>query len=323
MLRFWTTKNGQSLAAACLGLSICSCSGEVSDPRSLPTDAPSPQHLAATPQVATGHVYGAPLTAPSAPLAQQQRRVAARQVTPVFEVAVGSGASTAIHQDFVQAFAPADGALRCRGQSCSDREAIDRVKVGRADAALVSGSLCGRDLQAGLREVRLGVELFALFVAPSAGVESLNPSQIRRIFTGQVKDWRELGFAPGEITPVVPADRGARARAARVMIPGDRLWAGCTPVSSLEQLVEQWETLPGAVALMRVPRGGATPKVRGVQIDRVSPSLAAFGVGSYPYGVPLQLVSMGAPTGPVTELLAFSRSVAGRAKLSRLLTTGP
>lgn len=321
MLGIWTSKNGLSWVIACLSITICGCSRAIPDPRSLsPTQPPAPRKLT-TLMPATGHVYSAVDAPPAAPLGEALvRPQGPRQVTAL-DLAVGSGAATTLHQGFVRAFAAEDDRRLCRQQRCSDREAIEHVKISRADAALIRGRLCSRDLQAGLRETQLGVELFGLFVRPSSDVRSLGPDQIRRIFTGQVTDWRELGFAAGAITPIVSAGRGARERAATVMLPGDRFAKTCSQVTGQAQLVERMLEQPGAIALVRVPRGAPTPRLQAVRINGVAPSAASFGDGSYPYGVPLQLVSMGVPAGAAAELVAFARSEAGRATTCRYLTT--
>ncbi|MGC6489079.1 MAG: substrate-binding domain-containing protein [Planctomycetota bacterium] len=318
MLGIWTTGIGRAQIAACLALTLAACSGAAPDPRGLPAPEPRPQRLVAAPRLATGHVYAAPEAA--APLGEGTRTARPAAPLPDLALAIGSGAAATLHLDFVPTFMEQAGDRPCSTERCSDREAVERVAVGRADAALIRGQLCSRDVQRGLRPTQLGVELFALFVPASSGVSSLDPRQVRRIFTGQVTDWRELGFAAGVITPIVPADRGAGERAARLMIPGDRFAASCLAAGSREQVEELLRERPGGVALVRVPAGPPSPQLRAVPIDQVSPSAAAFGYGSYPYGVPLQLVTVGAPTGAAGDLLAFARSGAGRAKASRYLT---
>lgn len=303
-----------------LSLALCACSGAIPDPRSLPEVGPLPPRATAILRPATGHVFEAHRALPSAPLGEVAPAPAHQGALPPLALAVGSGASTVVHQDFVSAFSSAGAEPPCRAVRCSDREAVEHVVVGRADAALVQGRLCSRDLQAGLRESPLGVELFALFVSPSSDVDSLGPEQIRRVFTGQVTDWRELGFAAGAITPIVPADRGARERGARVLIPGDRFAARCVTVNDHRALVQRIQEQPGAVALVRVPGQGPSQRLRTLSIDGVAPSVAAFDDGRYPYGAPLQLVTLGAPSGVAADLLAFARSPRGSAKFSRYLT---
>ena len=301
-------------------LALCACSGAIPDPRSLPAVDPLPPQAAAVLRPATGHVFEANRAQPSAPLGEVAPDPTSQGALPPLALAVGSGAGNVVHQDFASAFSGEDAEQPCRAVRCSDREAVEHVMLGRADAALIQGRLCSRDLQAGLRESPLGVELFALFVSPSSDVDSLGPEQIRRIFTGQVTDWRELGFSDSPITPIVPKDPGARARGARLLIPGDRFASPCATVSDHRALVQRLQEQPGAVALVRVPGEGPSPRLRTLPMDGVTPSIAAFEDGRYPYGAPLQLVTAGAPCGGVADLLAFARSPRGRAKVSRYLT---
>jgi phosphate transport system substrate-binding protein len=45
----------------------------------------------------------------------------------------------------------------------------------------------------------IGREAFVFFVNAKSDVDNLSSNDIRRIYSGEVKDWSELGFKPGEI----------------------------------------------------------------------------------------------------------------------------
>jgi hypothetical protein len=58
-----------------------------------------------------------------------------------------------------------------------------------------------------------------------------------------------------------------------------------------------------------------------LQIDWTAPSFDAFHYGTYPYALPLQLVTSGTPTGEALRFLEFGKSDSGRELLGRALCT--
>jgi len=202
----------------------------------------------------------------------------------------------------------------------SDREVIEYLMVGRALFGLIGGSLSPREIRAGLRQTQVGVELFALSVSPLSSVRSLSRSQVRQIFTGQITDWQQLGFAAGPIVPVVPSERLLAERAERTLMPGDSFASTCVRVSSERHVADQILQHRGAIGIVRVTAEPREPGQQLIQIDCTPPTPVAFGYGTYPYGIPLQLITSGRPDKHAMNFVKFTESAEGRAMLSRTLT---
>lgn len=204
--------------------------------------------------------------------------------------------------------------------ACSDRDAIALLTVGKAEFAVIRSGLGTRDLQAGLRAVRLGVELFALTVTPNSPVRSLTHHQVRQVFTGQVTHWQQLGYDGGAIVPVVPSDRNEADRAAQALIAGDSFASTCVRVSSERHVVDQLLREPGAIGVVRITGQPREGEQRLLAIDWQLPTLAAFDAGSYPFGTPVHLVTMGPAVGIARRFLEFSQAAGGRELLARALS---
>ena len=93
----------------------------------------------------------------------------------------------------------------------TSREAVKQLLECRADVAVLT-----RELEPEERSVMVkgGMELegyrfardaICVIVHPSSALENLATDDLRRIYLGEVTDWRELGARPGRIEPVVPA----------------------------------------------------------------------------------------------------------------------
>jgi len=235
-------------------------------------------------------------------------------------VVVGRNAETSFDQKMQSSYEDSLRNQTVQRVQSSDREAIELLMIGRADFGLIGGTLSQREMHAGLRQTQVGVELFALSVSPMSSVRSLTSSQVRQIFTGQVTDWQQLGFDSGAIVPIVPSDSQLAERAERTLIPGDSFTAKCLRVSSERHVADQVLQHAGAIGIVRVTAQAREPGQKLLQIDWTPPTPEAFGYGTYPFGIPLQVVTSGHPNRYALDFMAFAQSQEGRALLARTLT---
>ncbi|MEZ6036408.1 MAG: hypothetical protein R3F29_02930 [Planctomycetota bacterium] len=224
---------------------------------------------------------------------------------------VGRSAAGLLPDGFVAGFDASLSGVRSRRIDCSDRQVLSTMIGAGAELALLAGELTRNQVRSGLRQQTLGAELFLLQVAADAQPRSLGVAQVRRVFRGEVRDWRELGFAAGPIVPLVPGDAAVAERAARALLGGASFAACC---------VRDAGSLPrGGVRLVRLADAEPNNQLRLLRVDDVAPTPDAFFRGHYPLGLPLQLVTPGQPDGRAQQLLAFARSEEGRALLGGVL----
>jgi len=255
--------------------------------------------------------------APALETGPRQERQHEAQRAPAI-VAVGRNAAHCVGTAMEQAFAAACPDLTGSFVACRDRDGVELLMTGRVDLALIGGRLSVREQQAGMRQTQLGVELFALAVAADFPVHSLTRVQVRQIFTGEITDWQQIGYDRGPIVPVVPADQELADRAAQALILGDNFTAAAIRVAGERHVADQILRNRGAIGVVRVTAAmEAGQKL--LQIDWTAPTAEAFAYGTYPYGVPLQLVTGSQPTTAAQHFLQFMRSESGRELLGRTL----
>lgn len=238
-------------------------------------------------------------------------------------LAVGRGLA-----DFAGARAAAELA-RCEREmlldwvAVGDRDAVELVQLGKADAALIAGSLSERDANAGLRQVVLGAEVFALVTAAGTSLTNLTRSQATDLLTGRVDHWSQVGLDAGPVSLVLPADAGQLERTQRGMLPGAKFTARCVRASTDEQVFDHVLRTPGAIGLVRLAAIDRAPEVQTLAIDGVAPSLAGFRAGLYPFGLAIGVVTSGRPGGNVARLTTFLAAPAQRQYLGDRLSWGP
>ncbi len=314
----WGGRTGGGVAL----LVLAGCAwGTDPDPREIAASRPAAKSAPARDDapvlVVSTIAAGDPSSAPLSETMARQQTVARRHLL----VPIGQNAAHVIEAPVQQAFLGDCTDLASMFPGLTDRDVVETLMLGQADFGVIGGQLSVREQHAGLRQTQIGVELFAVAVAPGSPVRSLSPSQVRQIFTGQVNDWQQLGMAAGPIVPVAPADHDLAERAARAMIPGDDFAAGVVRVASERHVADQTLQHKGAIGIVRLCDQPMETDLKLVHIDWIPPSAESFAYGTYTFGLPVQLVTSGQPTGEALRFLEFARSEAGRTLLGKKLRT--
>lgn len=234
-------------------------------------------------------------------------------------VAVGRNAAHCFDSTAERALAAAFPDWHGSFVASTDRDAVERLLVGSADLALLGGSLSVAEQNAGLRQTRIGLELFALAVALDFPARSLSRAQVRQVLNGEVTDWQQLGYDAGPVVAVVPAERSLAERAARALVGADDFAAAAVRVGSERHVADQLLRNRGAIGVVRVTGQPVEAGQRLLQIDWTPPSPEAFAYGTYPYGVPVHMVTPGQPSALALRFAQFARSEDGRELLGRTL----
>ena len=88
---------------------------------------------------------------------------------------------------------------------------ITAVKEGRCDIGLSSRALKDEEKKDGLKGTVLALDGIAIIVSPDNKVEDLSLEQIAGIYTGEIKNWKEVGGADAEIV-VIGREAGSGTR---------------------------------------------------------------------------------------------------------------
>jgi hypothetical protein len=267
------------------------------------------------PRPVSGELVHAAFAAPAGEVATRQLPAAEQFLT----VVVGQGADAELGTALPQAFAGYRGDIAAEFVGATDRDAIEQVRLARADAALVTGNLTERDRAFGLQSAEIGLELYALVVPTTSPVRSLTAAQVRALLRGETMYWSELGYDLGPIRLVAPRDEALRARAARALCRGDNLDVRSEASPSDQATQNRVRDTANAIGLIRLRDGGVGNELRPLQIDWTEPGADTFASGRYPFGTRLQLVTKGLPQRQTALLLEFLRSADGRELLGRNL----
>jgi ABC-type phosphate transport system substrate-binding protein len=320
------TTPGQAVALVLLAVAAIACDSGDPDPRVVAAaldaerQAP-PDGNPPVPEVAEGNPSGpsdpseSPPPGPAAETQIREDAPAARTTT----IALGIDAAHVVDSIVQRAVAQACPDLGAKYAPCSDRDAVEVLMVGRAEFGVIGGPLSQREVEAGLAQTRIGIELFALAVAQDLPARSLSRTQVRQLLTGEVTRWEQFGYEGGDITIFAPADRNVAQRAAHALMPGDNFPATARRVDSERELANNIRVVSGSLGVVHVLDRPLEEGLRLLPIDWIAATAETFESDTYPFGQAVHLVTSGPPTGASLKFLEYARSEPGRSLLQRSL----
>ena len=160
---------------------------------------------------------------------------------------------------------------------------------------------------------RVAVVGITPIVNPKVGVKNLTMVQLRRIFTGEITNWREVG---GKNAPIVLVNRaqgsGTRATFEQWVLKG-RQPKAAQEQDSTGMVRSIVASTPGAISYVAFSYVDDT--VKAVALDGVTPTDAHVASNAWPIWSYEHMYTKGPPTGLTKRFLAFIQRPATQRKL--------
>jgi phosphate transport system substrate-binding protein len=143
---------------------------------------------------------------------------------------------------------------------------------------------------ASLQQQEIGKNEVVAFVHKSNRIKKLSKSQLKKIFTGKVTNWKEFGGANLPIIVVWGTETpGQNALFTKEILDGEQVTAKAIKTSDYQNIREMVKANPGSIAID--PRGMAMATVGRVDIPIVT--------------APIILITKGKPSAKVEKVLQF------------------
>ena len=166
---------------------------------------------------------------------------------------------------------------------------IQAVQEGRCDIGLSSRALKDEEKAAGLTETVLCYDGIAVIVNPENTVEDLTLEQIAAIYTGEIKNWSEVGGSDAEIVLIGrEAGSGTRSGFEEIVEVKDKCQYR-QELSSTGDVITTVAQNPGAIGYASL--ASVKDTVKALQVEGVTPSEATVKDGSYAIQRPFVLVT--------------------------------
>ena len=196
---------------------------------------------------------------------------------------------------------------------------VQAVLSGRADIGLSSRPLTTAEEASGAAAYVIAMDGIAVITDRDNPVTALTTKQLADIYTGQIRDWQELG---GRKQPIVVAGReaGSGTRSAFEELLGieDRCYYA-NELDSEGAMLARIASTPGAVGYVSFDVLNDT--VHALSLDGVEAAAERVKTGSYPLCRSFLLVTKGAleeQSRQVQEIFAYLQTEEGRKLMKRI-----
>lgn len=191
------------------------------------------------------------------------------------------------------------------------------LKRGAIDLAAMSTDLTVEQDEIFIRNYLVAKDCLGIAVHPSNPVSSLSRAQARDIFTGAIRNWREVGGMDAPILPYVRPRRATTQVAAdSLILDGRDQTEEANVVEESAELVSVLESTPNAVGYLTLHR--FTPKVKVLPIDRIEARRETILSGRYPFTRSFFYVLRSDSPTAAQDFLTFAIGPQGRDILSGL-----
>jgi len=190
---------------------------------------------------------------------------------------------------------------------------ITAAKSGVANLGMSSRHL--NDEEKSLWSVEIAKDGLGVIVHPSNPINNLTLDQIRKIYSGEIKSWSEVGGTNSKIH-LITREEGSGTRSAFTELVMEKTEITLKAIvqdsnGAVKQLVKDDENAIGFISL-----GLVDNNVKALHLDDVVASQENILNGSYKLSRPFLFVSLSPPTGQAKEFLDFVLSPEGQKMLS-------
>jgi phosphate transport system substrate-binding protein len=235
-------------------------------------------------------------------------------------ITAGSTSVQPLSEELAKAFMDANPGITVEVQGGGSGQGIKAIQEKIADVGAISREVKDEEKSAVINQFVIAKDGVAVVINPATKIDNLTLDQINKIYTGQIKNWKEVGGDDAPIT-VVSREEGSGTRGAFTEITKvltkdatgketdnttkDALVQGST--GAVMQTVASTPNTIGYVSL-----GSLSDTVKAVKVEGVAPSTETVLSGEYKISRPFIYVTGGELSEAVQKYVDFVMSPEGQ-----------
>jgi len=212
-------------------------------------------------------------------------------------------------------------------------KSVEQPGSGKGIKALIEGKVtlggASRALHANekkeLMSHTIGYDAIAVFVHKNNPVKNLSKSQLQGIFSGKIKNWKEVGGKNAPIHPnteILGQKRATTEFLQEHVLDGAPYGAGFKEIDfPKDQIVEVANDENGicgvSLGLQASTSSDVKGKVKAISVNSIEPTDRDVKTGAYMISRPLVLATKGLPKGDVKKFIDFMQSKEGQEIVSK------
>jgi phosphate transport system substrate-binding protein len=235
-------------------------------------------------------------------------------------VTAGSTSVQPLSEELAAAFMDANKGITVEVQGGGSGQGIKAVQEKIADFGALSREVKDEEKASATKEYVIAKDGVAVIVNQETKVDDLTIEQIKKIFTGEIKNWKEVG---GDDAPIVVVSReeGSGTRGAFTEITGvtvkneagqeiDNTTKDALVQGSTGAVMQTVATTPNTVGY--VSMGSLSDTVKALKVENVTPSEDTVLSGGYKISRPFLYVTGGELTEAAQKYIDFVLSAEGQ-----------
>ncbi len=217
----------------------------------------------------------------------------------VLNASCSSQITEAFGREALEAFMK-DSGVNVKVHVFSSETCIDRLKNGFSNLAGSTVPLSRADKNAGLVEIPMCKDPMSIIIHPSSKVKNLTLKQVREIFSGHVRNWKDLGGEDLPIVVVTPSKSTGANQNFKSMVMGPFEFKDDLTASAAFTAVVGVKHIPGSISFIANSIAIQHKDVAVASVDGRSP-----GESGYPYHQVFYLVIKGEPDPMMKQVINY------------------
>ncbi|MBU7005499.1 phosphate ABC transporter substrate-binding protein [Phosphitispora fastidiosa] len=242
---------------------------------------------------------------------EQKDNENASDVSGTVKVA-GSTSVQPLSEELVAAFEEQYSDVMVNVQGGGSSAGVEAANSGTANIGTSSRELKDEEKAYGLTETAVARDGIAVVVNPANNLADLTVEQVKKIFSGEIKNWNEVGGGNKPITVIVrEAGSGTRGAFEEIVLGDDAKFIANAIVQNSTGAVKKG-VISDPYAVGFISMGSVDSAVKAVKVDGVAASAETVIDGSYKIARPFLYLTKGEPDAATKAFIEFVLSAEGQ-----------
>lgn len=189
------------------------------------------------------------------------------------------------------------------------------VAYGKTDIGGVAREVKEKIINKGVKKVLIGRDAIGVWIHSDNPVNSLTKDQLKKIFTGKISNWEEVGGKDLPINIYIVNPQSATRKVFRECVLGKENYSGKSirTVRPDPAILDKIASDPNGIGQLSFAISIKHPSLHKVKKINIGNQIASVNNANYPITRPLYLVTKGEPAGSVKKFINWALSDQGQA----------
>ena len=222
----------------------------------------------------------------------------------------GSTSVQPLSEELVKVFQEKNPGVTINVQGGGSSQGVKAATEGICEIGAASRNL--KDTEKGLTTHQIAVDGIAVVVNPKNALTELSADQVKKIFSGKITNWKEVGGADGAIN-VVTREAGSGTRGAfEEMALGEEVKITDKAITQASNGAVRQTVAGDEKAIGYLSLGYVNEEVKGVKYEGTEPTVDNIKAGNYKISRPFLYLTKGEPQSVAKDYIDFVLSPEGQ-----------